>query len=93
MDHEQRLGRLERSLRRWRLGTLAAVMLLGAGVIAGAVGQPEEKPGIVTAEVFVAQNSKGEIVAMFGANEVDDGYLTLYDRGGRAILDCGLAGR
>ena len=80
---EQRLGRLERSLRRWRIGGVCAVLL---GVATLALGQaPSER--VVTASKFALVGPDGEERGVF---MLDDGHPFLQLRSA-SIPDCTLS--
>lgn len=60
----QRLDRLERELRRWRLTALFSGLLLGTLVL---MGQAPANRRVVEAEKFVLRNLDGKVRAVLGA--------------------------
>lgn len=72
---EQRMTRLEREIRWWRLLGVLGVLGITAVVVMG-----QTQPRVVVAQRFVAKDMKGKILAEWG--ELPDGRtaLVLYDR-------------
>jgi hypothetical protein len=63
MTTEQRLTKLERSLRRWKLGAI-----LGVGLVAG-MGALKPIPREVDARNFVVRDDDGKVRAMLGLRD------------------------
>jgi len=89
MNLEQRVDRLEKSLRRWRVmfgvATLAAIV---ASVIAAAPA-----PRTVEAERFVVKDRAGKVRAEFGVNPKADGggcTIEIFDATGASIIAVGV---
>ena len=70
---EQRLGRLERSLRRWRAGGACAVLL---GVAALALGQAQTDK-VVTANKFVLVSADGQERGVFYLDDAGEPTIKL----------------
>jgi hypothetical protein len=58
-DLAERVGRLERSVQRWRAGACAAVVATAAAVLMGAVGKGE--PQDLTVRSLTVVNKSGEL--------------------------------
>ena len=70
---EQRLGRLERSLRRWRAGGVCALLVALAGM---ALGQAQTDK-IITANKFVLVSADGQERGVLSLDDAGEPYLEL----------------
>lgn len=90
---QQRVDRLEREVRRWRLFGPAALALLGLIVLLGATGQKVEDE--VRAKSFVLVDQQGRQRAVLNVVPLpffDIAGLRLYDQKGRARAALAVAG-
>jgi len=76
---EQRLAKLERTARRWRL---AALGLAGCVVCVVGMGAADDPfPKVVEANSFVVRDERGEMVGFFGVkNRGDRSLIAVWDR-------------
>src|SRR4051794_32620462 len=77
-----RLDRMERALRRWRLGGLAALALAVIGVAGGALAEPQEELSVRTLKL-VDRGGKARII-LSAQEGIPD--LTFLDPDGKGRL-------
>lgn len=90
---EQRMQKMERSLRRTRLGMALAAGVAAASVLAGwgssDAATDARDPDILKVRRLAVVNSDGQEVAVLSANQVGGGLLRIQDERGRKQLVAG----
>jgi hypothetical protein len=83
-DLSLRLELLERRLRTWKLATVAAVVLSGAGLLLGAAAAPEPVKDELRTRRLVIEDKAGETLIEIG-EEGGEATLSFFDPASRDI--------